>query len=457
MEFSLDQFWRINRRAMIWIILLALLWFLRDFFALIFLTFVIGFIAAPLIALARRRSNLPRRLAVVLVFSCFALILVGFVRFVTPTVISEAETLLRDLKRIESKLIALKEEAVADYPSLAMAINGYIESILPEEEMTGTELTWLKEQTTQLRSQLEAAARRPAEETGGAAAGEDANVSRQNLQERLELENKYERLQSQYSELLMQRLLSLQANRIREQAPMVTRVLWRATATMLLALFLSFLIYLDLGRLGQEIKSLRASRLHDFYEEAAQPVVRFAYVVGRAFQAQAMIACVNTALTLVGMIILGLPSLAMLSLIVFVCSFIPVLGVFISTIPIVLVAINTGGVGLAVAVVVMVFMIHTIEAYVLNPLIYGRHMQLNPVLVLIILFVGHHLFGLWGLLLGVPVAHYFLHDVFGVPIWGSRRLAPAMRSPAGEEAALALGDEDAGGEVNPATDKAGEQ
>ena len=33
-----------------------------------------------------------------------------------------------------------------------------------------------------------------------------------------------------------------------------------------------------------------------------------------------------------------------------------------------------------------------------------------------ILYAGYHVFGLWGMLLGVPVARYFLHDVLGVPL-----------------------------------------
>ena len=51
----------------------------------------------------------------------------------------------------------------------------------------------------------------------------------------------------------------------------------------------------------------------------------------------------NTVLTLIGLLLLDIPLVAMLSVIVFVCSFIPVLGVFISTMPIVLVALNAGG------------------------------------------------------------------------------------------------------------------
>ncbi len=43
------------------------------------------------------------------------------------------------------------------------------------------------------------------------------------------------------------------------------------------------------------------------------------------------------------------------------------------------------------------------------------NISIYPVLTLIILYVAYHAFGLWGMLLGVPVARYFIHDVLGVP------------------------------------------
>src|SRR5690606_25418738 len=116
------------------------------------------------------------------------------------------------------------------------------------------------------------------------------------------------------------------------------------------------------------------SRIGDFYDVAAQPIARFGVLGGRAIEAQATIAIVNTALTLVGLLLLGIPLIAMLSVIVFVCSFVPVLGVFISTTPIVLVALNAGGPSLSLAAILMVIAIHAVEAYLLNPMIYGRHL-----------------------------------------------------------------------------------
>jgi predicted PurR-regulated permease PerM len=59
-----------------------------------------------------------------------------------------------------------------------------------------------------------------------------------------------------------------------------------------------------------------------------------------------------------------------------------------------------------------------IEAYVLNPRIYGAHLKMNPVLVLSILVITQHLFGMWGLVLGVPITTYVYKHV----ICGRKRL-----------------------------------
>ena len=55
---------------------------------------------------------------------------------------------------------------------------------------------------------------------------------------------------------------------------------------------------------------------------------------------QALIAMVNTALTALGMWVLQIPGIGLLSLFVFLCSFIPIAGCIISTVPIGFVALT---------------------------------------------------------------------------------------------------------------------
>ena len=63
----------------------------------------------------------------------------------------------------------------------------------------------------------------------------------------------------------------------------------------------------------------------------------------------------------------------------------------------------------------LIWGIHLIETYVLNPKIFGHHLHLNPVLVLVILTIGGKLFHIWGLVLGVPVCKYFFGHAIQYP------------------------------------------
>ena len=404
--FSFNEFYQRNRRVVIWVILFLLLWALRDFFAIVFLSFVLAIIAAPLAEIGMRRLKLPHWAAVTLVYVIFLVVLVSFVRFVVPSVVTEVNRMIENLPATEATLIETKSRLVGRYPALREPINGYLRSALADESLDDVEreLSSERQRLGLTAGDVAAAAESPTVPTGVLA--------------------EYFNRQDQ---LLLNELMAVQRQRVSQYAPTVTVILYRATATTLLALLFSYLILIDLNRIKAGISRLRTSRVGDFYEEAAPPIARFGIVLGRAIEAQAAIAVVNTVLTLIGLLLLDIPLVAMLSIIVFVCSFVPVLGVFISTTPIVLVALNAGGPGLSLAAIALVIAIHAIEAYVLNPLIYGRHLKLNPVLTLIILYVGYHAFGLWGMLLGVPVARYFIHDVLGVP---GRERARAARTPA---------------------------
>ena len=177
----------------------------------------------------------------------------------------------------------------------------------------------------------------------------------------------------------------------------------------------AFLIVRDLPRIEAGVSSLKYTKVHIFYDEVSSTVFRFGQVLGRFLEAQLVIAIINTALTSVGMVILGMTSVAFLAGVVFLCSFVPVAGVFISTVPLCLVALKAGGFSLVLWVIIVVCLVHLVEAYVLNPMIMGHHLHLNPVLVLAVLIVGHQLFGIWGLLLSVPTVTYIFDAIQASP------------------------------------------
>lgn len=177
------------------------------------------------------------------------------------------------------------------------------------------------------------------------------------------------------------------------------------------ALLLTVLISLDMVGLKKGALRLRESRLKGLYAKVVPHLVAVARLIGRSFAAQGLIAVFNTLMTFALLRLLNLENEMLLCALVFVASFIPVLGVILSGIPICLQALmqTDGSLSLALYALLGIAIIHLLESLVLSPRIVGRFMHLHPVLVLAVLVVGEHLFGIWGLLLGVPLAVFAIH------------------------------------------------
>jgi len=177
------------------------------------------------------------------------------------------------------------------------------------------------------------------------------------------------------------------------------------------ALLLTILISFDMVGLKKGVQRLRRCRLAPLYVKAVPSLMAVARLVGRSFAAQGIIAVFNTLLSLALMRFLGVQNELLLALVVFIASFIPVLGIILSAVPMTLQALlqPDGSLSMALYVLLGIAVIHAIESMVLSPKIVGKFLHLHPVLVLAVLVVGEHLFGIWGLLLGVPVAVFAIH------------------------------------------------
>lgn len=182
--------------------------------------------------------------------------------------------------------------------------------------------------------------------------------------------------------------------------------------TFIVSLLFSFLIVFDLPRVSNGVRSLGKSRLAFAYHELAPPIVGFSKILGTAFEVQILIAIANTILTSLGLVTLGIPAVGFLTLVVLICSFIPVAGVFMSTLPMCLVALTEYGFNKVVQVCGMVSLVHIVESYFIFPQMYASKLKLHPLLVLVALYGTEHLVGVQGLFLALPVTVYILNLIF---------------------------------------------
>jgi predicted PurR-regulated permease PerM len=382
-ELDLQRFYNINRRILMWLSFFGILYLLRDFFAVMFLTFILGFVMRQVAKFVIATTRAPYWAAVLFPYLGALTLLVLLMMTAVPRVTKEAAQFSRRMPELLQTVTQELNKGAARY---------HLEPVLAR---------WIGPEPSIPREATDTA---PAFEDAGA----DALVTTQPTVETVQGRLLFEKLQ----DTIVKVLPRTAGEPVKGPGELFFRFVLDVvggTLKFLLAILLSFLIVLDFDRLRKELHNWQKSSIGRFFQEAASSLVDFSGVVGTAFQCQMVVAVLNATVTCIGLAVLGIGPLLLLTSIVFLLGLIPVLGVWISSIPIVLIAFNDYGLPRALAAIGVIVVVHLLEAYVFNPKIYAARFHLNPVMVLIILLVGHETFGIWGMLLGIPVTHYLLN------------------------------------------------
>jgi predicted PurR-regulated permease PerM len=128
-------------------------------------------------------------------------------------------------------------------------------------------------------------------------------------------------------------------------------------------------------------------------------------MISRYLRGQVTVAIIMGILTGVGLWVARFPYAGTLGLIMTIFSVVPYLGIVLSLIPAIFIALVSGSVGISLLKVLIVYgLAQLLESAVISPRIVGESVGLHPVLVLLALALGGFFFGFVGLLIGVPAA-----------------------------------------------------
>ena len=349
---GVKKFFERNWEQMVlWAILIGLFYLLKPFFLLIFETFLIVYITKSVVQWVVRRVNLNYRLATVMVFVLFVSLLGVVGAWVGPKLIAESNQVLLEFAGEGEQQTQEK-------------INRFVEKIVVKS--MGEEKAQAVIDSGEYTAMMDSVK------------GEVTKAVKAALPHVLDA---------------IFRLFKLG---------------WHILVSLLLAIIISFVLVMDWQRIAGKVKDLEQSRIRTFYLGAAPHLIAFADVLGKALRAQAVIAVCNTILTATGLWLFGVPNMALLSTIVLFCGFVPILGTFLSSIPILLFGIQVGGLMLIFKLIVLIAIVHAFEAYVLNPRITAKVLHVHPILVLILLLVSERFFGIWGMVVGVPIGYYVI-------------------------------------------------
>jgi predicted PurR-regulated permease PerM len=170
-----------------------------------------------------------------------------------------------------------------------------------------------------------------------------------------------------------------------------------ATVTIL---FMTFFMLLEGPKWVERFYGLLPERSRPRWRKVGSDVYR---TVGGYVTGNLLISLIAGGLTTLVLLIMGVPYAVALGLIVAILDLIPLAGATIAAILIGIVAfLHSIPAGIVVVVFFVVY--QQVENHLLQPVIYGRTVQLSPLAVLISILIGAELAGILGALGAIPVA-----------------------------------------------------
>jgi len=180
-----------------------------------------------------------------------------------------------------------------------------------------------------------------------------------------------------------------------------------------IALILSLFILLEKKRIIDFTAKFKDSKMSHLYDELHYFSKIFIRSFGKVIEAQFIIAAVNCVLSVIALSIMGFPHLIALGIMLFILGLVPVAGVIMSLIPLTIIAYSIGGPMYIVYILVIVMVLHAMEAYFLNPKLMSAKTNLPIFYTFIVILFSEHFLGVWGLIIGIPL-FMFLLDILGV-------------------------------------------
>ena len=174
---------------------------------------------------------------------------------------------------------------------------------------------------------------------------------------------------------------------------------------------LAFYLLVDLPKIKRALRALIPRRRHAEVETVLR---RMGESFGGFFRGQLLVALFVGIASSIGLLIVGLPFWAVVGMIAGLFNLIPLVGPFIGAGVAIFVAFTSheppggllsleSGWPLALGSAIALLIVQQIDNHILSPNIVGRTVRLHPVTVMLGLLAGGALFGLWGMLLAIPM------------------------------------------------------
>jgi predicted PurR-regulated permease PerM len=180
----------------------------------------------------------------------------------------------------------------------------------------------------------------------------------------------------------------------------VTKSIITIVAATVTIVFLTFFMLLEGPQLVERFYGLLPDDSRERWRKVGDDIYR---TVGGYVTGNILISVIAGTSATIVLLVLGVPYAVALGLLVAILDLIPLAGATVAGIVVVGVAfLHSVPAGIVTAIFVIVY--QQVENHFLQPVIYGRTVQLSPLVVLVSVLVGAELAGILGALSAIPVA-----------------------------------------------------
>ena len=170
--------------------------------------------------------------------------------------------------------------------------------------------------------------------------------------------------------------------------------------TVVIGAILSIYILLDMPKIKETIRSVIPRHRRD---ELSALSVRIAGALGAFFRGQLLVAIFVGLASALGLTLVKIPFAAVVGLIAGVFNLVPLIGPFIGAIPAVILGLLSGEPTRALWGGLVLLAVQQIDNHIISPNVIGRTVRLHPITVMLALLVAGSQFGIFGMLLVIPV------------------------------------------------------
>lgn len=185
------------------------------------------------------------------------------------------------------------------------------------------------------------------------------------------------------------------------QVPQVFKGVFNTIAFIIVVPVVSFFLLKDERYFMRSFFNMISNRYFEFSIHLFEKIEES---FGKFFRALLLESLLVALLSIIGLLILGIPYALVLGLIVGIANPIKYLGPFIGAVPTVFVILfgPTPDIYL-LYIIIMYFIVQQIDSLILFPWLIGKSMDLHPLIVILTVIAGGYAFGILGMLLAVPV------------------------------------------------------